>query len=145
MPECSICGKKSHLVRAKIEGALVKVCNQCSVLGEVIPEAEQPKKKATKPLEITTIDPSFAVIIKIAREKKGLSREELANKISERVNIIERVEHGMQPTKQLAQKLEKSLEINLLDFSVDDIKIQKKSGEELTFGEIAELKVKKKK
>ena len=55
-------------------------------------------------------------IIKNAREKKGLSRQELGFKIGERTVTIAKIENGdLRPSDKVVQKLEKELEINLIE------------------------------
>ncbi|MEM3564990.1 MAG: multiprotein-bridging factor 1 family protein, partial [Candidatus Jordarchaeaceae archaeon] len=87
----------------------------------------------------------YAYKIRRAREGKGLSHEELAKKINERVTIIKKIETGkMQPSLALVKKLEKELQINLTEKS--DSKIMtttsKDQSKELTLGDI--IKIKKK-
>ena len=54
------------------------------------------------------VSEDFNTIIRVAREKKGWSREELAKKIYEKVSVINRIESGkMVPDIKLARKLEK--------------------------------------
>lgn len=143
--ECSVCGRNATLVRARIEGTVLRVCPECARLGEFVPEAEAPQKKQQRLLEISEINPDFSSMIKIARERNNLTHENLARKINEKMNIIERVEHGMKPTKELSKKLEKALSIKLLDFSEEPVDIKKKHSSELTLGDVAEMKIKKRK
>ena len=54
--------------------------------------------------------------IKEAREKKGLTQEELALQLKERHSLIQHVEAGrFQPSVALAQKLEKFFNITLVE------------------------------
>jgi len=36
MPACEMCGKDSSLVKARIEGAELEVCNDCARYGQII-------------------------------------------------------------------------------------------------------------
>ncbi|UCF49800.1 MAG: TIGR00270 family protein, partial [Thermoplasmatales archaeon] len=55
-------------------------------------------------------------LIKKAREKKGLSREELGFRIGERTVTISKIENGdLRPSDKTIGKLEKELEITLVE------------------------------
>ena len=55
-------------------------------------------------------------LIKNARKKKGLSREELGFKIGERTVTISKIENGdLRPSDKMVEKLEKELEITLIE------------------------------
>jgi putative transcription factor len=55
-------------------------------------------------------------VIKNARKKKGLSREELGFKIGERTVTISKIENGdLRPSDKMVEKLEKELEITLVE------------------------------
>jgi putative transcription factor len=54
--------------------------------------------------------------VKKAREKKGLSREELGFKIGERTVTISKIENGdLRPSDKVIGKLEKELDIKLIE------------------------------
>jgi putative transcription factor len=56
------------------------------------------------------------IIIKKAREKKGLSREDLGFRIGERTVTISKIENGdLRPSDKMVKKLEKELDINLIE------------------------------
>ena len=56
------------------------------------------------------------ILIKKAREKKGLSREELGFKIGERTVTISKIENGdLRPSDKMIEKLEKELGITLFE------------------------------
>jgi putative transcription factor len=143
--ECELCGKNAELVRAKIEGTVISVCVNCSRLGKTILEAKPVQMKARSEIIIDTIEinPRFADMIKTARETAGLSREELATKINEKLAVIERAEHGHRPTDAAAHKIEKALGINLLGYEQKDVKDFKSSNKDLTIGDIAIIRKKK--
>jgi putative transcription factor len=55
-------------------------------------------------------------VIKKARQKKGLSREELGFKIGERTVTIAKIENGdLRPSDKVVAKLEKELDITLIE------------------------------
>ncbi|RLF32008.1 MAG: TIGR00270 family protein [Thermoplasmata archaeon] len=54
--------------------------------------------------------------IRNAREKKGLTREELGFRIGERTVTISKIENGeLRPSDKMIEKLEKELNISLLE------------------------------
>ena len=134
---CEVCGHRirSDPINAIIEGARLTVCVECSKHGEVItqddftrpipkqvskPSANVPimvqKKKTVAKVEITQeIIEDFSTKIRQAREKLGLTHEDLGKKINEKSSVIGKLETGkMSPDNILAAKLEHALKIKLL-------------------------------
>jgi putative transcription factor len=140
---CEVCGRKIHSdpIRAIIEGARLTVCVECSKHGKVILPAEEVEivrkealatgtyfKKSSTPVamvgkksvvpkvEITKeIVEDYQSKIRVAREKLGLSVEDLGLKINEKASVLKHVELGkMAPNNLLASKLERALKITLL-------------------------------
>ncbi|MBS7611708.1 TIGR00270 family protein [Candidatus Bathyarchaeota archaeon] len=142
MPTCEICGRNAPiLVRVLIEGAKVSVCRKCSKLGKPIKitatsklkPLNQPVPKATiqtpkpqKPPKTPSIDieksiesyslvKNYGLLVKNARERMGLSHEELGVKLGEKASVIRKIEQGkLKPDNVLAKKLEHFLKIKLL-------------------------------
>lgn len=93
--------------------------------------------------------PDYAERVRRARERLGMSQEELAVRVKEKVNVIKRIEAGtLVPTVDLARRLEKVLGIKLLEPVVDEEELApaggrggRRSGEpELTLGDIVEIR-----
>lgn len=164
--ECEICGKpvpENNPIRAKIEGSVMVVCKECSKLGKVQKAPPKPKfvknnnNKKTNRRPTTTRnrpysrneEPSeeliedFSFEIRKAREAKDWSREDLGRKINERVSVITRIETGkMTPDIKLTKKLEKALDIKLLE-KVDNIDLNQfinTSSGERTLGNVMKIK-----
>ena len=81
--------------------------------------------------------------IRKARESKKWSREDLGKKINERVSVITRIETGkMTPDTKLTKKLEKALNINLLEEinNVDLNQFISGSSGERTLGNVMRIK-----
>ena len=160
--ECEICGKpvpEHNPIRAKIEGSVMVVCKECSKLGTIQKAPPKPKfrqqpkgKKQNKtqnrnysrkdePSEELIED--FEIEIRKARESKNWSREDLGRKINERVSVITRIETGkMTPDTKLTKKLEKALNIKLLEKvnNVDLNQFINSSSGERTLGNIMKIK-----
>jgi len=167
---CEVCGCKIHgkPYRVIIEGAKLTVCSACAKHGTIIweetkPKTVTPKLRAARPPQskIQSKKPpqvavestlelveNFDVKIRRAREKLGLSHEELGKKISEKVSVLKKIETGkMTPDNKLALKLEHALKIKLLvpasDKKIPQTKIPKPASRELTLGDLIQLNKKK--
>lgn len=160
--ECEICGKpvpENNPIKAKIEGSVMVVCKECSKLGKIQKEPPKPKfrqqpkgkkqqTQRSKPYSRND-EPSEELIenfhfeIRKARESKDWSREQLGKKINERVSVISRIETGkMTPDTKLTKKLEKALNIKLLEKvnNVDLNQFISNSSGERTLGNIMKIK-----
>jgi len=163
---CEVCGRKilGKPLKATIEGAKMVVCGNCAKLGTVYIEAtplstprkgkitKHPlpkfsmKKHPPKATEILELIDNFSPQIRQAREKLGLSHEDLGRKIGEKVSVLRKIETGkMTPNHQLAKKLEHTLRIRLL-VPPSEPKIPLSSlpkPPEITLGKIVHLKKRK--
>ena len=62
----------------------------------------------------TILASNFPILIRDARMKKGLTHEQLANLMNERVALLKKYETGaLKPDESLARKLERQLGIKL--------------------------------
>jgi putative transcription factor len=160
---CEVCGRKIHTdpVRAVIEGAKLTVCVECSKHGKVIVHEEaaalQPsptksyvhipvimKKPPVAQVQITTeVVDDYAAKIRSAREKLGLSHEDLGKKINEKASLLRHIETGkVAPNNQLAGKLEHALKIKLMVPIADEKVVaapKKAANEGLTLGDLIEM------
>lgn len=146
IPECETCGANSALVKAMIEDTYLNVCKRCAKLGSVLEEPVQIPQKKNLDIRITNIQeivPNFKDIIKSARDKKKMTRKELAQAIGEKESVIIRAEKGIRPPKHVANKIEKTLGINLA-YEEHDQKIFVQKIEEITLGDVLEIRVRKK-
>jgi len=140
--ECEICGSKNAKRKAKVEGSIVTICDNCIGFGEEIPILEITRTKKVLPLieepnEIIITD--FNEIIRNAREKMNLTQEKLAKKLNEKVSLIKRVEDGWEPPPSLISKFEKFFNIKLTE-KIEEKSIDKKSDKKrLTIGDVIEL------
>ena len=162
--ECEICGKpvpENNPIRAKIEGSVMVVCKECSKLGKIQKTPPKPKfvkqntKKTKRPAPTRNkaysrndepteeLIEDFDMEVRKAREAKNWSREDLGKKINERVSVITRIETGkMTPDTKLTKKLEKALDIKLLE-KIDNIDLNQfisSSSGERTLGNIMKIK-----
>jgi putative transcription factor len=148
---CEICGKKivGKPVKTKIESSIMVTCNECSKFGKV--QREPPKARKPRPVRRSPKfrEPSeeviedFKDIIREGRERKGWTREVLAEKVYEKASVVNRVESGkMVPDIKLARKLEKILDVTLIEKTDDgkqeDLGPRARRG--ATIGDIARIK-----
>jgi len=132
---CEVCGRRiiGPPYKAMIEGAKMLVCAECSKLGSVYWEAKtEPRMKrisrrlpqpviAPRKQPSLTVEESQELIddcgvkVRRAREKLGMSHEDLGKKISEKVSVLRKIESGkMTPDNLLIEKLQHALKIKLL-------------------------------
>ncbi|MBX5320860.1 MAG: multiprotein bridging factor aMBF1 [Candidatus Bathyarchaeota archaeon] len=165
---CEVCGRKIHgkPIRAMIEGAKLTVCSECSKHGTIIWEEPKtalqqqkpktamtmkttppkgqigkPQKTVESPLELVV---DFDVRIRRAREKLGLSHEDLGRKINEKVSVLKKIEaRKIRPDDRLAAKLEHALKIKLLMPALEEkassATIPESSRRELTLGDLIRI------
>jgi len=128
--QCELCGRECSCRPALVDGVRMMVCPSCMKHGKEIaaeprPLAERkttlnrirrPKEKDVYKDMDKELVSNFKDMIKNARQKKGLSREELGFKIGERTVTISKIENGdLRPSDKVALKLEKELDINLFE------------------------------
>ena len=161
---CEVCGRKIHgaPIRAVIEGAKLTVCVECSKHGKIIRDEEiefgqrapkkplksvpfiQKKKPVQAKVEITQeVVEGYDSTIRQAREKLGLSHEELGKKINEKASVLSKLETGkMTPNNMLVTKLERALKIKLL-VPIKEVEIShgfpKSPNRETTLGDLIRL------
>jgi len=140
------------------------VCKECAGFGSVTWEAPPPAKRAVKragrlppkvpvkkvpqpvPTQILELVDDFNLRVRQAREKLGLSHEDLGRKIGERVSVLRKIESKkMFPDDKLAQKLEHVLRVKLL-VPLEEPKVPSVGlslPREATLGDVVRLKKKK--
>ena len=166
--QCEVCGQriwgKPH--RSMIEGAMLYTCDECAKLGsrswvsEPKPRSAPPRDRVAAPRRVVVrrrgrVDLSegvelvenFAQVIRRAREKAGLTHEELGKKISERSSVLQKVETDkFQPDHALARRLEHALGVTILVPaaipSVADASVVKQPFEP-TLGDVVSIKKRK--
>lgn len=155
---CEVCGIKilGKTFRATIEGANLIVCKKCSKHGKILPQIAtskpsnllitkvQSKQKFRR--EVKELLENFAIKIRQARERKGVSHEDLGKKINEKVSVLKKIEIGkMKPNNKLAEKLERALKVKLFIPSSDisQKKIPTPVNPPVTFGDLIQLTKKK--
>jgi putative transcription factor len=164
---CEICGREivGKPYNRVVEGVKMVLCEKCASHGEsyfqpiTLSKQGKPTKlkavnkaKASKTpvineeylkLEVTS---DYFTKIKSAREKIGLTQEEFAKKLNEKLSVIQKIEVGkIIPDINLARKIENLLKIKLL-IPAQEEKGSCKTVEKptLTLGDLAKIKYKSK-
>ena len=152
--QCELCGRIDRLVKARIEGAELDVCTACASFGKVLtpPNQQKPRRDSfsqpkQQPLaaKLPTIVEDFAVRIRKAREKFGITQEEFAKKISEKHSLVQKIEGGtLTPPLALAKKLERILHITLVEETkeTESFKDTNQKNSNFTLGDFITLKKK---
>jgi putative transcription factor len=135
--QCDLCGTEtSKTTRVEVEHVEMSVCSGCSKYGKRLPPKPKPKpvmsddqkkkvfEKVVHQRELVQVlVEDYAKIIKDAREKIGFKQVELAKKLNERESVIQGIEQGrLEPSMEFARKLEKMLEIKLIQEHVEEHK-----------------------
>ena len=143
---CDLCGKDAELFTTNVEASVMNVCQSCSAYGKVIQRAHQPAPKIHHPETPQLLPPSIISgihkEIKQARERKGLTQKELASQLKEKESLIQKVEGGFEPSIALAQKLEKALQITILEEGTSSDPVDQPATDQgaLTIGDLIKVK-----
>lgn len=120
--ECEVCGNKiQRIFITEIEEVVLRLCEECSKSGRVlnivnVRSENKPKVK----VEVLNYDEEYELVeeygklISEARNKAGLSIEDLASKIGEKSSVIRKIEREeIRPPDKIVEKIEKILKIKL--------------------------------
>jgi putative transcription factor len=169
---CEVCGRRIYgkPFKAIIEGAKLTVCGKCAEHGKIVrekrkaktilpgkkpsikPSSLKPKSRSIPQLPLESsleLVENFDTKIKRAREKQGLSQEDLGRKTNEKVSVLKKLETGkMTPDNKVAIKLEHALKIKLLvpasEKAIPQPKIPQPPSQKLTLGDLIKLDNEKK-
>lgn len=117
MTDCELCGRKNADHSVVLEGVRMTTCAACSRHGKpapVLPAARQ--RFAVADENEPQLDVEYAAAIRSARQKAGLSIEQLAKKACETKSFLRKVEAGqLKPTEKIARRLESILNIKIFE------------------------------
>ncbi len=150
---CDMCSAKGRLYKVKVEGAELTLCKDCSKFGEVIGQVQQESESFNKkqktiinegPELIEILSEDYADKIKKKRESLGLSQKDFAEKLNEKESIIQKLENWhLEPSIDLAKKIEKSLGLKILEQYEEKHEKQNNKGSMGTFTIGDFIKIKK--
>jgi len=140
------------------------VCNRCQKLGEpykeeapppfqpLVSPARQPRTIQRKPAELPKemqeleITDDFPEIIRKRRMKLGLSQDELAKRVKEKLSVIQKIETGkVAPDTRLCRLLEHELKVKLLVPQKETELPKNATPFEVTLGDIIKIRGKQEK
>lgn len=128
-----------------MDGMELAVCSQCKKFGKEVVRPRQQGGKRRRVVPGDEVLPGSGDLVRKARERKGMSLEELGEELMEKSTVLRKVERGeMLPDDRLARKLEKFFGIRLrgtVDAGATDQKHSK--APKATLGDLAKVTVKK--
>jgi putative transcription factor len=158
-----MCGQESKtLKKAIIEYSVLRVCPSCAKFGKIVPDKPAFAEKKPAPAASPSAAPvstrkkpvkdvfessgrkelaiDYSTRVKKARLAKGWTPEELGKVINEKKSLITKLETGeMKPNEKLIRKLEKTLNIRLME-ELEDVKVGKKKAQPTVLGDIVKIK-----
>ena len=170
--QCEMCGETVRGIPklVRVEGAELQVCSKCEKYGTEIqqkrapaagrPALRQPgspahaippaqpssyrKRDLFDYMEVEVVD-DYAVRIRKARMEKGLSQKDLAMAMKEKEHLIKKIENGeLMPEDAVRKKIEKVLEIRLIDTEIADEAKKTQSKMTPTLGDLTVIRKAKK-
>ena len=142
MGACELCGaegvstKRAKIAKPVGHNSILECCNRCiESMGLIVESARVPtylpptetqssvSGKGISGVDIMTKDEvelanDFHSRIRNARKHRGLSQEDLAKQMNEKIAVIQKTENGIRPTDSLLNKFAKALDIKLFVESV---------------------------
>jgi len=127
MSYCELCGSQitGEVIPIVVENVPMKVCRPCSKHGQ--PAVSKKIEKKPKPVKemftfsLPSVRDDYSKLIKDAREKLGLTHDELGSKIEEQGTVVKLLEQSkFKPDQELAKKLEHALGISLIEEGVHE-------------------------
>ena len=142
MGACELCGaegvstKRAKIAKPVGHNSILECCNRCiESMGLIVEAVGTPtyvpptetqssvSGKGISGVDIMTKDEvelatAFHSRIRNARKHRGLSQEDLAKQMNEKIAVIQKTENGIRPTDSLLNKFAKALDIKLFVESV---------------------------
>lgn len=152
--QCDLCGERPAAVLASVEGSKVRACLGCARFGTVLGQISAPPARAPKatkaPLReppaaagpkketLLLVRPDAGQLIKGARERLGLTQEELAKKLNEKASVLHHIECSRAaPSLDLARKFERALRLRLVEaYTEGSSEPQSRAASSLTIGDL---------
>lgn len=136
---CDICGRQPVRAQILLEGAKMLACGACMRSGKIIFRFEDDEEAANVASETHIAKPSFdtgeevvedyAKIIRNSIDKLRLPLAVIAERINEKESYLHAIEGGrMNPSLEVARKLEKELSIKLIERGSDEVTTSVVSG-----------------
>ena len=148
----------------RVEGAELQVCSKCEKFGTEVQQVRRtdlirPSQARPGAAKVPVTSPSayrkrdlfdymegdivedYADRIRKARIEKGLSQKDLAMQMKEKEHLIQKIENSdLIPEENVRKKLEKVLEIRLVDAPVDETEKKVQSKLAPTLGDLTVIR-----
>jgi len=162
--QCEMCGAKiqGQSKTVRVEGAVLEVCAQCARYGTEVPKIQKPVQRTGTALRAPVVQPEkrkrdvfdfiegeivedYGERIRTARMERGWSQKDLAMHLKEKELLIKKIEKGdLIPEDDVRKKLEKALNINLIDSPSAEESARQAGKVVPTLGDVISLKKVKK-
>jgi putative transcription factor len=131
---CEVCGREiyGNPYYRVIEGGKLTVCGQCSQFSQQTWDPTRPqarkmptRRRSAQPRRRSDIDTAenlelvegYGMLVKKARQKKGLSVEDFAKQIREKESVVKKLEkENMNPPMNLVRKVQNALGVKILEY-----------------------------
>ena len=173
--ECDICGRETEVHKYRIEGAEVVACSSCGRHGTLIEDnrrapsrktgfnsgySSSPQSRGFTPKPKTQNQPRYSKnraekvlvehygrAITSARDKMGITRQELAKSLFIRETLLTKIEsENIRPNDDVIKKIEKALNIILFEDSsepITQVNPDQAPARNMTLGDFATIRKKK--
>lgn len=144
---CEMCGKSlEKSFKVEVESVEMQLCEGCSGFGKIIEKPKvmvfKRKKKIAKKEEFyEAIVEDYTNKIKNARELRKLKQKDLANELAIKESLLHKIESGsMNLNLEIAKKLERFLNIKLIEKQKEEHQKIESNNEVLTIGDLLKIK-----
>ncbi len=158
MGTCEMCGnERISTKKAMVSNTIVQSCSSCietmnlrvkyenPIINDVSNDISVVQGKGITGIDIMTKEsdeliPGFHKKIIESRKIKNWSQQDLARRINEKINVIQKIESGSIPQDSVLKKIEKILELQLMMeiSSSNNRMIGKSDSKEMTIADISE-------
>jgi putative transcription factor len=125
MEDCELCGRKTDAASVvEVEGVEFRVCEKCVVGKKVIykhqmhdnARGRRPQQQTVPKEDQFILVANYGEVIRKARERMDLPLKVVAEMLNEKHSLLLRIEEERaKPTQDLVKKLEKFLEVSLME------------------------------
>lgn len=154
MASCDMCGKSDAPFRVLVEGVELTVCERCSKFGKILkaPKPVQEKKQThghhhshhavkKEEAEFEFVMEDAPSKIRAKREQLKMTQQEFAKMVNEKESIIHHIENNASHVSlELAKKLERALNIQLVEKAKEAVLQKGQKPEAFTLGDYIKLK-----
>lgn len=141
---CEICGRDVKGKEVVVEGAVIEVCPSClrKIEFQRVSRKEKKRQVRIRRVREQEIVEDYAQRISKARQALGLSQEELARQLGIKESYLKHIEKGLiPPTLELAKKMEKVLNVSLIEefvYEAEEVSAKREEKSSITLADLLE-------